>query len=336
MYSIIYITNLPSFYKINLLNRIAQQRKILVVFTHETSTQRNNDFYSGTREFEYISLAHKTTLGKIVEIISILKNKSYQSLIVGGWDQLEYWVASFISPRNKNGVVVESSILESKTTGIKGLIKRVFLSRISKAFVSGKSQADLCKAVGFNGELIKTNGVGIFNTKPQPEFTAVSTVKNFIYVGRLSIEKNLLLLIETFNQHPELTLNIVGFGPQEKLLKEKAKQNIIFHGPIPNSELYTYYSKNEVFILPSISEPWGIVVEEALNCGLPVIVSNKVGCADEIVNQGNGIVFSLSDPDGLKSAILTMLNLDYYNSLRLNISKMDFEKIADDQVNCYL
>lgn len=336
MYSTIYITNLPSFYKINLLNRIAQQRKILVVFTHETSKQRNDDFYSGAKEFEYISLANKSSLGKIIQIIFILKNKSYKSLIIGGWDQLEYWVASFMSPKDKNGVVVESSIQESITSGYKGFIKRIFLSRISKAFVSGKSQADLCKAVGFKGDLIKTKGVGIFNIKPQPEYKAATAVKNFIYVGRLAEEKNLLLLIETFNQLPDLKLNIVGFGPQEELLKAKAKENINFHGPVPNAELSRYYNQNEVFILPSISEPWGMVVEEALNTGLPVIVSNKVGCAEEIVNQDNGIVFNLSDSDGLKNAVLSILNLEYYNSLKLNISKMDFEKIADDQVNCYL
>jgi glycosyltransferase involved in cell wall biosynthesis len=101
--------------------------------------------------------------------------------------------------------------------------------------------------------------------------------------------------------------------------------------------LTVYYSENDVLILPSLSEPWGLVVEEALNNGLPVIISEKVGCMSEIiVHDYNGIIFSLSEPDNLQKAILRMANVNYYNTLRMNISQMDFEKAAEQQVNTYL
>jgi len=334
-FAIIYITNLPSFYKINLFNRIARQRNILVVFTHDQSIQRNEDFYSGKRDFTFISIAHKSFIGKILFLLKLLKNTPYQNLIIAGWDQTVLWIAAFISPKSKNSVVIESSIYESKTTGFKRYLKILFFSQISKAYISGKSQADLCQALGFTGELIVTKGVGIFNVRPQPRYKAFCSVKNFIYVGRLSPEKNLQFLIETFNRLPELTLNIVGFGPQESFLKSIGKQNILFHGAVPNAELYKLYFQNDVFILPSTSEPWGMVVEEAFNCGLPVIVSDKVGCAEEIVNESNGIIFRLSDVNSLRNAIFKIQEIDYYNSLRLNVSKMNFEKIAEGQINCY-
>lgn len=336
MNKLIYITNLPSFYKINLFNRIVKQRNLLVVFTQDFSDQRNEDFYKGEREFEFISIANKSLFSKIYFIFDLLKNKPYQQLIIGGWDHSILWIAAFISARKKNGVVVESSILESETNGVKSYLKKLFLSRISKAYVSGKSQARLCKALGFKGQLITTRGVGIFNIKPQPAFSPVLSVSNFIYVGRLSPEKNMQFLIETFNQLPKLTLNIIGFGPQEMFLKSIAKQNIVFHGTIPNAELYKKYLQNDVFILPSISEPWGMVVEEALNNGLPVIVSDKVGCAEEIINDSNGIIFKLSEADALQKAILKMMEINYYNSLRRNISDLNYEEIAEQQVNCYL
>ena len=289
---ILFITNLPSFYKINLFNSIAKQKNIFVIFTHDQNSQRNEDFYNGLREFSYVSLAKKMFLGKIFYLIYLLFTSNCKSLIVGGWDQLLFWFAIAISPKEKNGVLVESSILESKVTGFMSRFKTIFLSRIYKAYVSGKSQADLCIKLGFKGQLIKTNGVGIFNVMPQPEYSSISIVKNFIYVGRLSPEKNIKLLIEIFNMLPELTLNIVGFGPQDIFLKSIAKKNIVFHGAIPNSELYKIYLQNDVFILPSISEPWGMVIEEAFNSGLPVIVSDRVGCAEEIVNSSNGIIES--------------------------------------------
>jgi len=333
---IVFITNLPSFYKINLFNGIAKEKKILVIFTHVQSEIRNDDFYIGKREFPYISLADKSLLGKMNFLLKLFITLNYKYIIVGGWDHLIYWITVFTSKRKRNGVLVESSIFESEVKGIKGLIKKIFLSRISKTYVSGKSLADLCLKLGFKEQIIKTKGVGIFNIRPQQKYSFKSRVENFIFVGRLSPEKNIQYLIEIFNQFPELRLNIVGYGPEESFLKSIAGKNVIFHGAIPNVDLYKLYLINDVFILPSISEPWGMVVEEALNCGLPVIVSNKTGCAEEIVNETNGLVFNLSETDALKYAIIKILDIDYYNSLRLNISKLDFTKIAHDQINCYL
>lgn len=79
-----------------------------------------------------------------------------------------------------------------------------------------------------------------------------------------------------------------------------------------------------------------MVVKEDFNNGLPVIVRDKVGCGEEIVNNSNGIIFKLSEPDGLRNAILKILEIDYYNLLKENVCNMNFEDIAEEQVNCYL
>lgn len=54
----------------------------------------------------------------------------------------------------------------------------------------------------------------------QPSFIYKTQIRNFLYVGRLSEEKNLKLLIDVFNSLPDLKLNIIGFGPQEEVLKK--------------------------------------------------------------------------------------------------------------------
>jgi glycosyltransferase involved in cell wall biosynthesis len=336
MYDFIYITNIPSFYKINLFNKISEKRKILVVFTKNFNKDRNEDFYKGDRNFDYVRLGNFWGIVKMLKIILILIQNTHNELILAGYDSKELWLAAFLSPKRKNSVVIESSIYESKIVGFKAFVKRIFIMRINKAYVSGKSQKDLALSLGFKGQLIITKGVGVFNTIKQPVYYPKNEVKNFIYVGRLSQEKNIEYLISTFNKMPELKLNIVGFGLLEKSLKGIANTNIFFHGAVPNSSLYKYYQQNDVFILPSLSEPWGLVVEEALNNGLPVIVSDRVGCADEIVDSSNGLVFKLSDPNGLKKAVTEIQKIDYYNSLRLNITKMDFEKITMSQIKCYL
>lgn len=336
-YNIIFFTNIPAFYKVNLYNRISLRKKILVIFIGYDRIPRDEDFLKGTRNFEYITLSDFFILRRLFKLIHILHICQYDKLIIGGWDSIWYWVSIFFSPKKYNAVVVESSHWESKTSGIMSWFKRLFLKRIATAYVSGSSQKKLVRDLKFKGNCIITQGVGLMNITQPPPFHQKKIIKNFIYVGRLSQEKNLFFLIEVFSRLPQFILNIVGAGPLEKDLKNRASKNIIFHGVVHNKNISEYYRTNDVFILPSLIEPWGMVVEEALNNGLPAIVSEHVGCAEQIIQNGyNGIIFPLSDPDALLKAILKTADINYYNYLRQNVLKMDFFQIAEEQVRSYL
>lgn len=330
----IFITNLPSFYKIKLYNQINMKCNILVVYTDLNSNDRNQDFYSGEMQFRYIFL-EGSTFRKLKQLFAVLYNNKYNELILGGWDTLISWVAAAYSPRRKNAIVIESSLKESVVDGVKGVMKKVFVKRIYKAYVSGNSHRDLMNALGFEGEIVITKGVGLFNRIPQPVYQSRKDVRTFLYVGRLVAVKNLEYLIEKFNRHPELKLNIIGFGELEQKLKAMAAANISFLGAVNNKELPRYYQEADVFILPSLSETWGLVVEEALNNGTPVMLSNKVGCIDDIINKNNGVVFSL-EKDDFEEKLKEIRDIERYNAMRHYISTLDYEKIEQEQVNCYL
>ena len=148
--------------------------------------------------------------------------------------------------------------------------------------------------------------------------------------------KNLEFLVNVFNELPDLELNIIGEGILKDKLQSIAKDNIHFLGYINNKELSKYYQENDVFVLPSLSESWGLVVEEALNNGLPVIVSDRVGCNKDLATKEMGLIFQCNNPNSLKKALLKITNIDFYNALRLNISKMDFNQRAENQVKAYI
>lgn len=338
-YDIVYITSIPAFYKINLFNRIAKEKKILVIFLCDTHVERNSDFYKGERSFDFISIANRNFFLKFIFCFNsfFINHSEYREVIISGWDYLFYWIIALLSPIIKNSMVIESSYLESQSSGLKKWMKKMILSRISRVYASGRAQKKLVEKIGFRGEIIITQGVGIFNIVSQPKYKYKENINNFIFVGRLSKEKNLAYLIEVFNEFPQLTLNIIGFGPEEEYLKSISSSNIIFHGAVPNSSLKTYFCQNDVFILPSLREVWGLVVEEALNNGLPVIVSDKVGCAEEIVIADyNGLIFELGNTVDLKLKILKMADPLFYNKLSQNISKLDFNEVALKQTTCYL
>lgn len=333
-YHKIIITNLPSFYKINLYNEINRHCRVLVVYTNDGAQGRNDDFFKGETQFDYIHLkSHR--VGRIWQLIRILSKTKYDELILSGWDSLPLWMGAIISPKRKNALVIESSYLESSTTGIKGFIKRRFVSRISKVYASGSAQRRVTDALGFKGKTIITKGVGVFNYIKQPAYTPRQEVKNFLYVGRLTKVKNLEYLIDKFNSHPELTLTIIGFGELEDSLRAMAKPNTRFLGAIDNKELYRYYQCADVFVLPSLLEPWGLVIEEALNNGTPVMVSDRVGCAEEIINDNNGVIFSLA-LDNFDEQLQKIRDIATYNRMREHITMMDFATIEEYQVNCYI
>lgn len=336
-YDIVFLTNIPAFYKLRLYNRIAETKRILVLFLREGEDNRNEDFYKGERIFEAYTLPKGTQCYHARKIAEILRKIEYKELIIGGWDEFPYWVAALSSSKRKNSIVIESSVIESVTKGLKALLKRLFLSFISTAYCSGASNIKLIEKLGFSGKVKKTGGVGLYRRIEQPIYEERDQVSKYIYVGRLSPEKGLEFLIRVFNKISDKELHIIGFGPQETALKSIAKGNIFFHGTVKNEDLPAFYQKSDVFVLPSYSEPWGLVVEEALNNGLPVLLSDRVGCAEEFVcGKGTGLVFRSGDESDLLQKINILSDLQFYNSLRKTISTLDPKEREDAQIACYV
>jgi 1,2-diacylglycerol 3-alpha-glucosyltransferase len=131
----------------------------------------------------------------------------------------------------------------------------------------------------------------------------------FLYVGRLAEEKNVLGLLRAWLVYRQAggtwPLMLVGGGPEEASLREIASvshhaHEVYLPGLKNSAELLPCYGFAGCFVLPSTREPWGLVVNEAMAAGLPVLVSNRCGCAPDLVLQGrNGYTFDPSDLDEL-------------------------------------
>jgi glycosyltransferase involved in cell wall biosynthesis len=88
------------------------------------------------------------------------------------------------------------------------------------------------------------------------------------------------------------------------------KDNVSFVGHIPDEKILSYYNRSELFVLPSLSsvqEGFGIVLLEAMACGIPVVSTDVVGLAEEIKKEKAGIIIRPRDAEALADAILRML-----------------------------
>ncbi len=130
-------------------------------------------------------------------------------------------------------------------------------------------------------------------------------------VGRLIPKKQPVHLLEAFRQvraNRRCTLLVVGSGPLEHELRQKVAaegiSDVVFAGFLDQTQVARAYVAADVFALVSSHEPWGLVVNEAMNFGLPVVVSDKVGCAADLVVDGrNGLVVPHDDLEALIAAL---------------------------------
>lgn len=341
MYDMVFVTHLPAFYKVNLYNEIAKYKKIYVLFIGTGSTIRTKDFCDFNMNFDHSFLFNDSfekvnIFNSLMKVINFLKKVNYDKIVLGGWDKPVLWMFAFLSSKKKNYTVIESSIYESKVHGLYLIIKKLYKSRMSGVFVSGEPQKLLAKKIGYNNIII-TGGVGLFNKisyeKQEKDFN-----KRFLFIGRLSEEKNLFFLIDIFKSLSDATLEIIGNGPlKEDIVKHiDGSCNIKYYPHIENNLIYKKYLENDIFILPSIKEPWGLVVEEALYYGLPVIVSNKVGSKDDMVLKYNsGKIVDINCKNEFTQAIKYFYNEENYKNIKLNVERIDFDQLFINQIESY-
>lgn len=125
--------------------------------------------------------------------------------------------------------------------------------------------------------------------------------------------KGINYLIEAYKQlnRNDTVLVLAGAGREERNLKLLAhnRDDIYFPGYVEREEKAYYYSIADIFVFPTFRDVWGLVVNEAMMFGLPVITTNGAGCAQELIN-GNGFIVDAGSSLALKEAMEKILNDD--------------------------
>ena len=135
----------------------------------------------------------------------------------------------------------------------------------------------------------------------------------------------------------DFDLAIAGSGEMEGELKAMAGAlglaNVVFPGFVNQSEMPTLLGAADIFALPAEAEPWGLVVNEAMCAGLPIVVSRELGCAPDLLREGeNGFGFQAGDVAALAAALRPLI-VDA--GLRAAMSRASLEIISDwDFAHC--
>ncbi len=161
---------------------------------------------------------------------------------------------------------------------------------------------------GIDGEKIFVNPCGVELSQFTPPEKKEDDVFRVIYCGNLGPRKGVHYLLQAF---AELKLDnaelwLVGSGPSPsfgQLIAQYKSDKVRFLGTFPQGELHRIYAKGSVFVLPSLADGFGMVVPQAMACGLPVIVTGNVGAADIVTEGVDGYVVPIRDVSALKEKI---------------------------------
>ncbi len=171
----------------------------------------------------------------------------------------------------------------------------------------------------------------------------IKTSLIILYVGQFIKRKGIFDLIAAFSlmtkETRDVTLLMVGSGREEsrliKTCKKNGLSNVIFTGFIDYEQLPKYFAISDLFVLPSSEEVWGLVINEAMACGLPVITTNKVGASVDLVKDGvNGYVVQEQSCNELYSAIRRLvsdktLRLKMGSASKLLINGFSIDRTAE-------
>lgn len=194
------------------------------------------------------------------------------------------------------------------------------------------------KPIAKNVEIIP-NGVDLKRFLPAQRTR--KKIKNILYVGRLSYEKGVDLLIEAFRKlnNPRYQLIIVGDGPEMSKLTSQARQlNIKFTGTLIGPELVDQYRQADLFILPSRTEGQPLTLFEAWAAKLPVLAT-KVGDNHTYIKDGENGFLAEPNIDSIENAIGRAVKSDKLISMADNnwrrVQNYSWDKVGLATINCY-
>jgi len=356
---LVILTEIISPYRIPLFNALAEKSEVQphVIFYSETDPSlREWRIYKEEIRFSYEVLpSWRRRVGRYNVLLNrglagALTAASPDAILCGGYSYVASWQAMLWSrSRSIPFLLWSESNLQDARRGraIVEMLKAEFLRRCEGFVVPGKSAFAYLRS-----QKMKEEKIFIAPNAVDNDFFSASAkrvqqraaehrrelglpLRYLLFVGRLVREKGVSELLSAYSQmseslRAEFGLVFVGDGPLRSQLQERAASitpgTIHFAGFAHREQLPAYYALAEFLVLPTYTDTWGLVVNEAMACGLPVILSEAAGCAADLVTKDwNGRLVPSGDIASLAAAMTSVASQP---DLRLAMSGNSQQRIT--------
>lgn len=324
---VLFLTNIPAPYRVDFFNELGKLCELTVLFERRSANDRNKDWISDEAVnfkpvfLEGIKVGHDSSF--CASVLQWLKKNRFDIFVIGGYSTptgmlaIEYLrlhhIPFFL---NFDGGFIKDDKL------IMAAIKEHFIGSATWWLSTGNETNRYLEHYGAKNDRIfiyPFTSIKSFELYPNiasesekislRQELGISGNRVALSVGQFIYRKGFDVLIRAWKCVPQsINLLIIGGGPEEEkffvLISEEGLVNVHLIGFKKKDELRKYYRAADLFVLPTREDIWGLVVNEAMACGLPVISTDKCVAALELVKDSeNGYIVPVDDEATLANRI---------------------------------
>ena len=355
---VIFFTYIPSPYRVDFFNELSKVCDLTVVFYYPNMPDSPWQNFDKERIFNHFFLFDKKSFVKgIIHNFKFLYEHKNDIIVIGGYAKLVELFSIFFLKIFKIDFILNSDGGFITKGFFKTLIKKKLIQSASSWLSSGVNATKSLSYYGAQSDAIyEYHFTSIFSkeveshplSKPEisvlrREFNLKEDIVYIVFVGQLINRKGVDVLIKSleFVNNSGIEILIIGSGPeQEALIKAvnnlKSNTKVHFLGKLHKELVLQYLKISDIFVFPSREDIWGLVLNEAIANGLPVISTNKVGSAYSLIHSDeNGYVIDGDNPLELAEAINELLLNDLTTMKEKSIAiaqKYTIEQMVADHI----
>ena len=301
---VLYYTNIPAPYRVKFFNQLSKHVDLTVLFNGDRSeSYRNKEWFKNNNfEFEFINLKKFA----LFQLNKLLNENNYDVVIIGTYANMNGAILNILL-RHKNikfFLNADGGVVPKKETFISKYLKTKFISTASYYLSTGKTTNEYL--LNYNARLediyiyplssIEKSDVLLLPVKMEEKLKLRKSAgynykRLFVSVGSFIERKGYDLFLNSLliNNNERNGYIIIGGGEEkedyEDFLKEHNIKNVHFIDFCDKEKVFEYYKMSDVFFFPSREDIWGLVINEAMSCGLPVIATFETASAREVFKK---------------------------------------------------
>lgn len=339
---VLYLTNLSSPYRVDFFNLLSKYCDLTVLFERKIAGNRNDEWYNNTFDFNGIFLKSRNIGNEAsisFEVVKYLKQK-YDLIILGGYSTPTAMIASMYMKVHKISYVLnaDGGFINYDEGKVIKFIKTFFISSAKYWLSSGKETNKYLIYYGakknriYDYPFTSLKAIDILNEpvlktekeKLKREF-GVPYNKVMLSIGQFIPRKGFDWMIESYRDlNRDIGIYIIGGKPTKEYLNLKRKykmDNLHFIDFQDKEVIKKWYQLADIFVLPTREDIWGLVVNEAMAQGLPVITTDKCIAGLELIDNGeNGYIVKCEIEKELFNITNKIINVNEIQYEKLSIS----------------
>ena len=327
---------MPSHYQNDLFEKLSRHYEdfeVVYARTHDVARKKLGWSFESSDSFRSKFIGQDLKIWQIIP--HVFKHRKAIHIVNGIWaENLFFIVILFLNLFQSRFLIYSEAPNPAKNRSLaKKMIIRLLIIPISKLLIQ-RAKGLLAvsefavahfKQLGIKAEKIYRFGYFLNITK-QTKNINQNPCTSFIFVGQLTERKGIFILLKAIEKltktHQSLHLSIIGSGDLEQKVQDylqvhKLQNFITLLGAIDPKKVSKYIAQSDLLILPSIFDGWGIVVNEALQNGIPALVSDQCGAKELVRNGQNGLIFEANNVTELAQKLSDFIELSHQEKLAM-------------------